>query len=264
MKDMQKTPPDVSLTIDCTGIKGLVMPLTVRNRQNGVQATVARVDMGVELSPQHKGTHMSRFIEAVEQWARPLDTASFSALLESIKTLLEARRAYVSCAFPFFVRKKSPATARDGVVAYDCRIVGQLDDAPVPHMQLEVCVPVMSVCPCSKAISAEGAHSQRAILRIGVGTQGFVWLEELIDIGESAGSSPIYTLLKREDEKFVTEAAFARPMFVEDMVRFAAQKLMEHPRITWYRVEVESQESIHGHAAFARLKSANAPANAAF
>jgi GTP cyclohydrolase I len=246
----------VRLAIDRVGIRGLELPLVVRDRAQGRQHTVARVDMGVELPSAFKGTHMSRFVEALENWGEEVNYHSVKRLLDDVKQRLKARRAYVLFCFPYFVRKQAPVSGCEGVVSYACRLTGEADEQGKTGFLLEVDVPVMTVCPCSRAISAEGAHSQRAQVRMRMRMRGFSWLEEFIDIAEQAASSPVYTGLKREDEKFVTEHAFANPAFVEDVVRAAAQELARHPQVASFRVEVESFESIHCHNAFAWIESA--------
>lgn len=253
MEDVQSGPPQVPLCIDRVGVKDLHLPLMVRDRAQGRQHTVARVDMGVELPSSFKGTHMSRFVEALENWGEELDYRSVKMLLDDVRSRLGASRAYVVFNFPYFIRKAAPASGRSGLVCYQCRLTGDIKDQK-PEFLLEVDVPVTTVCPCSKAISIAGAHGQRTIVRLAVRMRGFSWLEEFIDIAESGGSAPVYTLLKREDEKFVTEQAFANPTFVEDVVRTVAMRLAEHPQITWFRVEVESFESIHSHNAFACIE----------
>lgn len=253
MEDVQSGPPLVPLCIDRVGVKDLQLPLLVRDRAQGRQHTVATVDMGVELPSAFKGTHMSRFVEALENWGEELDYRTVKTLLEDVKKRLGANRAYVIFRFPYFVRKEAPASGSSGLVWYQCRLTGDMKDNK-PEFLLEVDVPVTTVCPCSKAISVEGAHGQRTLVRLAVRMKGFSWLEEFIEIAESGGSAPVYTLLKREDEKFVTEQAFANPTFVEDVVRTVAMRLAEHPQITWFRVEVESAESIHCHNAFASIE----------
>lgn len=253
MEDVQSGPPLVPLCIDKVGVKNLHLPVMVRDRAQGRQHTVATVDMGVELPSAFKGTHMSRFVEALENWGEELDYRSVKTLLEDVKTRLGANSAYVVFCFPYFVRKEAPASGSSGLVWYQCRLKGEMKDDK-PEFLLEVDVPVTTVCPCSKAISTEGAHGQRTVVRLAVRMRGFSWLEEFIDIAESGGSAPVYTLLKREDEKFVTEQAFANPTFVEDVVRTVALRLAEHPQISWFRVEVESFESIHCHNAFACIE----------
>lgn len=253
MADVQNGPAGVPLPIDTVGVKGLKLPLLVSDKAKGSQHTVALVDLGVDLPASFKGTHMSRFVEALQEWNEELSFKAVRRLLESMKTRLDARKAYARFSFPYFIRKAAPVSGVSGVLAYACRITGEMADSR-PEMVLEVTVPVMTVCPCSKAISVEGAHSQRTEVRLAVRMSAFFWIEECVAMAERAGSSPVYPVLKREDEKFVTEAAFAKPMFVEDVVREVARQLDAHPVITGYHIDVESQESIHGHNAFARME----------
>lgn len=253
MKDVQASPSDVSIAINRVGIKSLRLPLTVKDRERGRQSTVAEVDLAVDLPAQFKGTHMSRFVEALESWNGELDFRDFKQLVEDVRDRLDARNAHVTVRFPYFLRRPSPASGAVSTMDYACTVQGDLTGEGF-RMTMGVEVPVMTVCPCSLAISAQGAHSQRTVIRARCRSKGFVWLEELIDMAEAAGSSPVYALLKREDEKHVTEAAFANPCFVEDVVRNAAKALEDHPRITWYAVEAESFESIHNHCAFAGIE----------
>ncbi len=255
MADVQNHPAGVALNIDTVGVKGLKLPLVVSDRQKGAQHTVALVDLGVDLPAHFKGTHMSRFVEALEGWNEELSYRSIKTLLDDMNKRLLAGKAYARFSFPYFIRKRAPVSGVSGLLAYECRLTGEMKEGRLALL-LEVAVPVMTVCPCSKAISCEGAHSQRAEVRFSVRMSGLCWIEECVDMAEAAGSSPVYPVLKREDEKYVTEQAFAHPVFVEDVVREVARRLDEHPMITWYRVEVESQESIHGHNAFACLERA--------
>jgi GTP cyclohydrolase I len=252
MQDIQTHPAEVPVPIERVGVRGVSLPVVVRDRVAGRQHTVARVDLGVDLPADFKGTHMSRFIEALENFSEELDYQSLRRLLEDVRERLTARRAYICLEFPYFITKTAPDTGSVSRLRYDCRLTGELEQGG-PEVSLEVDVPVMTVCPCSKAISAQGAHSQRALVRIAVRMNGFIWIEDFVDIAEAAGSSPVYTLLKRADEKFVTERAFANPAFVEDVVRVVAQSLAGHPLVASFRVEVESFESIHAHNAFARI-----------
>ncbi len=253
MEDVQSHAPLVALNIDRVGVRELRLPLLVRDRTKGTQQTVASVDLGVDLPSAFKGTHMSRFVETLEEWNAEISYQSVRRLLLDIKQRLEARRAYARFCFPYFIKKSAPASGIPALISYQCRLTGELDDEG-QHFCLEVDVPVMTVCPCSKAISDEGAHSQRAMVRMNLRMKVFSWLEDFIDIAEASGSSAVYTLLKREDEKFVTEHAFAHPTFVEDVVRNVAQRLSEHGQVEWFSVEVESMESIHNHNAFARIE----------
>lgn len=253
MHDVQKDPADVSISIDRVGVKNLSYPLVVRNQDNGIQHTVAQVDLYVDLPSYFKGTHMSRFVEALQEWEGVLDYHSFRNLLRDVQARLEARRSHLLFRFPFFLDQKAPRTGSPGLMEYQCRFEGALEEGK-PNMYLSVEVPVMTVCPCSLAISEQGAHSQRAVIRIKARFEGMLWLEDLIQIAQGASSSPVYAVLKRADEKHVTEQSFANPKFVEDVVRSVAQQLKEHDLIKWFRAEVESFESIHKHNAYACIE----------
>jgi len=253
MEDVQKHQAAIAMPIDRVGVKGLRLPIIVRDRESGIQHTVAQVSLSVDLPAESTGTHMSRFIEALEPWSGELDYHSFRTLLDDVVVRLQAPSAHVRFVVHFFLRRPSPKSGANGLMDYTCRVDGYLKEGKL-RFTLGADVPVMTVCPCSKAISEEGAHSQRAEVRIRTRFDGFVWLEDLIEIAEKSGSCPVYSLLKREDEKFVTETAFANPTFVEDVVREAAKGLDEHEQINWYKVEVESFESIHNHSAFAVIE----------
>ena len=253
MRDIQSGPADVALCIDRVGVKNLSLPLIVKDRAKGVQHTVARVDLSVDLPAEFKGTHMSRFLEALRAMDTAMDAAGCRKLLLDLRDRLQARNSHLCFQFTYFQEQHAPATGSLALMDYACFLRGELRAGDV-HLVLGVEVPVMTVCPCSKAISDEGAHSQRAMVRIEAGCSGMLWLEDLIAIAQESGSSPVYALLKREDEKYVTEAAFANPTFVEDVVRNAAFRLQEHPKVSGFRVEVESFESIHNHSAYACIE----------
>ncbi|OEU65324.1 MAG: GTP cyclohydrolase [Desulfovibrio sp. S3730MH75] len=253
MEDVQNSPSQVAMAIDRVGVRDLTLPLVVRDRASECQHTMAKVALSVDLPAHFKGTHMSRFIEALEDWSEELDYKSFFNLLNDILRRLEARSAHAKLCFPFCLKKTSPVSGRKGFMSYDCSVEGEFVGGEL-EFTLGVKVPVMTVCPCSKAISDEGAHSQRAVVHIKTRSKGFVWLEDLIEIAEASGSSQVYSLLKREDEKYVTEKSFSNPAFVEDVVRNAANGLEKHSKISWYKVDVESFESIHNHCAFASIE----------
>ena len=254
MQDIQNGPSEVCMPIDRVGVKNLKIPLVVQDRSRGSQHTVADVDLCVDLPARFKGTHMSRFLEVISSWSQVLDYESFRELLSGIRRKLEAKRAALRFDFPYFYARRAPVSGHEFVMDFSSFLCGELAGQEI-SMTLGVEVPVMTVCPCSLAISEQGAHSQRALVRLKCGFKGLLWLEELIDIASWAGSSPVYPLLKREDEKFVTEYAFSRPAFVEDVVRKAALMLDGHKLINWYEVEVESFESIHNHSAYAKISS---------
>lgn len=245
------------LAIDRVGIKNLRLPIMVRDRTKGSQHSVAAVDLGADLPACQKGTHMSRLVEALENWREELDYQSVKALLENVCERLSARKAYASFSLTYFMTRLAPVTKIPGLMAYDCTLTGELEQGKKPVFTLKLQVPVMTVCPCSKAISDEGAHSQRSMATVAVRQRGFAWIEEFVELIESSGSSPVYSVLKREDEKSVTENAFANPCFVEDVVRNIAQRLAAHPLVSWYKVEVESYESIHAHNAYACIEACN-------
>lgn len=253
MKDVQSSSPSIALDIDCVGVRNIKLPLLVRDREHGTQHTVASVDLGVDLPSEFKGTHMSRFIEALEEWNEEVGHGPVRRLLDTTRQRLGAKRAWVRFSFPYFMTKKAPVSGIPATISYDCKLMAESSGEKLCFL-LELSVPVMTVCPCSKAISKEGAHSQRAVIHMQIRLKEFSWLEEFIEIAERSGSCAVHTLLKREDEKFVTEYAFARPAFVEDVVRAVAQEFSRHPHISWFRVEVESAESIHNHDAFAYIE----------
>ncbi len=253
MQDVQSGPSDLSLSIDRVGIKNLRFPVVVQDRANGRQNTVARVDSSVDLPGSMKGTHMSRFMQALGSWGGFLTYKSLYSLLENVCSRLDARRAHLRFSFPYFMPRQAPESGNEFLMDYDCFISGRLQDQDM-QLSIGVNVPVMTVCPCSLAISSEGAHSQRATISIQAGFNGLLWLEELIEIAQNSGSSPVYPLLKREDEKRVTEEAFSNPAFVEDVVRNVASQLESHRLVTWFEVEVESFESIHNHSAYSSIK----------
>lgn len=254
MDDIQKKQAPVPIAIDRVGIRSLRIPLTLRDKVKGTQHTVADVEMSVDLPARFKGTHMSRFVESLGGFIGDLNYKDFSNLLEALRERLGAQNAHVRLRFPYFVRRLSPQSRAESFMDYQCSVEGELIGGKT-RITLGVEVPVMTVCPCSLAISDQGAHSQRAVVRIRCRFKKFVWLEELLDLAGASGSSPVYALLKREDEKRVTEDAFDNPRFVEDVVRTAAFALRQHPEVRWFRVECESFESIHNHSAFAMIET---------
>lgn len=254
MPDIQLGPADVTMPIDRVGLKNILRPMVVKDRDRDRQHTVAKVEIGADLPARFKGTHMSRFIECLEEFSEELDYHSMKDLLIKVKRKLRAGKAYVIFDFPYFIRKKAPSSHSPGLMSYECRLTCELTEDK-PSFSMQVTVPIMTVCPCSLAICEQGAHSQRAEVRITASCSAFLWLEELIEIAEQASSSPLYSLLKREDEKKVIESAFSNPAFVEDVVRKSALALENHPLVKAFSVEVESFESIHNHSAVARIDS---------
>lgn len=260
MVDVQNSRDSRNITLDEAGIKDLLYPVTILDRERERQETVATISMSVELPHHFKGTHMSRFMEVLSRHARVFDGGTIPAILDELKSVLEARSARMTVSFPYFLEKRAPVTGVPARMDYHCSFQG-LSGPEGEDFLLTVSVPVSSLCPCSREISDYGAHNQRARITLEVrsamdqnGVPEMVWIEELVEIAEASASSPVYPLLKRADEKFVTESSYDNPVFVEDMVRNASEYLMDDSRIAWFRVTAESQESIHNHTAYARLQ----------
>jgi len=250
-------PDHRDLPIDKVGVKGLRYPITILDRDRGEQQTVASINMYVSLPREFKGTHMSRFIEVLNEHRHSIDIGHFKDMLPEIKTRLNAKSAHVEFNFPYFITKKAPVSKKEGLIDYDVTYLGSIDENDKRSMALTVKVPIQTVCPCSKEISLRGAHNQRGWVTLSVRLQKFMWLEELIELVESAGSGELYALLKREDEKYCTEYAFDHPRFVEDVVREIGAKLRDNPSVGWFRVESENMESIHNHNAYACIEMGN-------
>ncbi len=253
LKDTQSEPDFRRLAIDRVGVKSLRYPIQVRDKARDLQSTIATVALTVDLPHHYKGTHMSRFIEALNAHGPVLHVDGIRQILRALRTRLEAQRAHVHFEFPFFLEKHAPVTGAAGLMDYTVRFEATADDAGGDFM-MTVLVPVTTLCPCSKAISAAGAHNQRGQVTYSVRFLKPIWIEELIRLVESCASSELYSLLKRPDEKEVTERAYANPVFVEDLVRNIAAKSNAHSDITWYRIEAENFESIHNHNAYAMIE----------
>ena len=254
MIDVQCMPDHRELPIDKVGVKGLRYPITVLDKDQGKQRTVASINMYVNLPHQFKGTHMSRFIEILNECRGAIDIRKFREILKETKRRLDAESAYIELSFPFFFMKKAPFTESEGLVDYDVNYVGEIDENDKQTTTISLRVPISTVCPCSKEISERGAHNQRGIVTLAVRLDGFMWIEDLIRIVEKAGSGEVFALLKREDEKYCTEAAFDNPRFVEDVVREIGFRLRDDPNINWFKVESENLESIHNHNAYACIE----------
>lgn len=251
LKDTQNERDDRNIPIDRVGVKALRFPVEVRDKDGEVQRTVATVALAVDLPHHYKGTHMSRFVEVLNSHGTCLDVRSMAALPRELLGRLDAGRAHVELQFPFFRSKPAPVTGKVGMVDYEVRFeVEAAKDGEVDFV-VTVMVPVATLCPCSKAISDRGAHNQRGLVTYSVRFREPVWIEDLIALVERSASCELYSLLKRPDEKAVTETAYDNPVFVEDLVRNVAARSNAHDTITWYRVEAENFESIHNHNAYA-------------
>ncbi|MDP8256003.1 MAG: GTP cyclohydrolase FolE2 [Candidatus Alcyoniella australis] len=251
--DVASQPDERNIPIDKVGVKNVRYPIKVLDRSRGTQSTVAAFNMYVSLPHSFKGTHMSRFIEILNEHRGEISTKNFKQVLREIRHRLDAEAAHLEVEFPYFIEKQAPVSKAMGLMEYRCSIVGTLR-ADRYDVVVTVRVPVTTLCPCSKAISERGAHNQRGTVSISFRFDSLVWIEEIIELAEGSASSAVYSILKREDEKYVTEHAFDNPVFVEDVVRNVAQRLREMAHITWYAVEVENDESIHNHSAYAYVE----------
>ncbi len=252
MPDMQKSRDTRRIPIDKVGVKDISYPIVVMDKNRSFQQTVARVNMYVDLPHQFKGTHMSRFIEILDAYREKIALDKMETILEKMKEKLGATSAHLEIEFPYFIEKKAPVSGARGLMEYTCTFNASLGEEF--DFILGVKVPVTSLCPCSKELARFGAHNQRSLMTVRVRYRNFIWIEDLIEIVESCGSSQVYSMLKREDEKFVTEQAYENPRFVEDMVREATLKLSAMDNITWFSMEAENHESIHKHSAYAAIE----------
>ena len=260
MYDVQNHRDDRQIPIDKVGVCDLQYPIVVLDRQSQRQSTTAKLSMSVNLPHEFKGTHMSRFIEVLNAHRGEITMRTLPIILSELKTKLDAESAHMEVTFPYFLERNAPVSGAAGLMDYQCQFTGEANGARSDFV-LSVCVPVTSLCPCSKAISDYGAHNQRGQVTIEVRTRQaddglptLIWIEELVEVAESSASAPVYALLKRQDERHVTMQAYDNPVFVEDLVRNVALKLQSDERVAWFRVHVLNQESIHNHNAFAQIE----------
>ncbi len=260
IEDVQSRADTRRIAIDKVGIKDIYHPVRVRDRSGGDQNTIANFNMYVYLPHNFKGTHMSRFVEILHLHERELSVDSFRTMLREMVQRLDAEKGHIEMAFPYFVMKKAPVSGVQSLLDYRATLIGEVSGERIDTW-IKVVVPVTSLCPCSKKISDYGAHNQRSHVTITARITGHVWIEELIDVAESEASCEVYGILKRPDEKYVTERAYDNPKFVEDMVRDVAVRLNADERIREYVVESENFESIHNHSAYALIeRNKDAPA----
>lgn len=251
--DVQQSKDTREIAIDKVGIKDIRHPVRIREREGGDQHTVATFNMYVDLPKHFKGTHMSRFVNILNQHEREITVKSFKDMLHEVTDLLEADSGHIEMSFPYFINKKAPISGVESLMDYEVSFNGAKIGDDI-CLNIKVVVPVTSLCPCSKKISDYGAHNQRSHVTVDVCTRDFMWIEEIIDLVEEEASCELYGLLKRPDEKYVTERAYDNPKFVEDMVRDVAARLNNDDRILTYVVESENFESIHNHSAYALIK----------
>ena len=253
MKDIQNLKDNRNVDIQKVGIKNLELPLIIQRKNNSNQIVCAKARVNVSLPRDYKGTHMSRFVEVLTEWQhKNLLGVDIKGCLEKIISNLDAQSGELEFNFTYFLDKKSPVTGMSAPMSYDCSFEGRIENGDYKFI-LGVTVPVTTLCPCSKEISDNGAHNQRAMIKVKVSYDetDHVWLEDLIELIESCSSCPVYPLLKREDEKYVTEKAWDNPKFVEDVLRDTVVKLRNHPIVKEFEVDCEALESIHNHSAWA-------------
>ena len=251
--DVQGSPDTRQIAINQVGIKSVRHPVRVADKSAGVQHTIANFNMYVYLPQHFKGTHMSRFLEILNGYEREISVESFEDMLRQMVEKLEAESGYVEMSFPYFINKTAPVSGVQSLMDYEVTFTGEIDKGEY-RQTMKVVVPVTSLCPCSKQISDYGAHNQRSHVTITARTNSFVWIEEVVRMAEEQASCEVYGLLKRPDEKYVTERAYDNPKFVEDMVRDVAAVLNKEKRIDSYVVESENFESIHNHSAYALIE----------
>ncbi|NPU83623.1 MAG: GTP cyclohydrolase I FolE2 [Syntrophaceae bacterium] len=253
MIDVQNQHDHRKIDIRKVGVKGIKYPIIVLDKALGTQQVNATISMYVNLPHHFKGTHMSRFVEILNEFRGRINIRTFHVILEKVREKLRAESAHMEISFPYFIEKTAPVTGAKSLMEYSCTFCGQNGGGRSDFL-VSVVVPVNTVCPCSKEISNRGAHNQRSMVTVKVRFRKFFWIEDLIRIVEESGSGEVYSLLKRPDEKFVTEKAYENPMFVEDVVRNVAMQLNRIDNFTWYSVEAENFESIHNHSAYAYLE----------
>lgn len=253
LQDKQSERDHRELRIDKVGVRGLRFPIQIRDKERALQNTIATIGMYVDLPKEFKGTHMSRFVEVLNAHGNVVHVENITDILYAMQQKLKSDTAHLEMEFPFFLVKKAPVTGREGVMDYTARFDATACGKEIDFV-LGVQVGVTTLCPCSRAISKYGAHNQRGTVTVQVRSRKAIWIEDLIAIVESSASSELYSLLKRQDEKAVTERAYENPVFVEDLVRNVVVKLNAHPDVTWYKVEAENFESIHNHNAYASIE----------
>lgn len=253
MVDVQNLKDHRNINIQKVGVKGIKYPIIVLDKANGTQHVNADINMYVNLPHHFKGTHMSRFVEILNEYRGQINIKTFRKILCKMKEKLNAESAHIEIRFPYFVEKTAPVSGAKSLMEYQCSFCGE-NTGEKDEFLVGISVPVTTACPCSKEISNGGAHNQRSTVSVRLKFEKFFWIEDIIRLVEESASSEIFSLLKRTDEKYVTEQAYENPMFVEDVVRTIAEKLNNTPNFTWYSVEAENMESIHNHSAYACIK----------
>ena len=253
LTDIQKERDHRELCIDKVGVRNLRFPIRIRDKAHAHQETIATIGMFVDLPKHFKGTHMSRFLEVLNAHGNVVHVENIPDILTAMQDKLDSQTAHLEMDFPFFLEKAAPVTGKTGLMDYGARFDATANGKEINFL-LEVRAHVTTLCPCSKAISQSGAHNQRGRVTVQLRSDETIWIEDVIALIEASASSELYSLLKRPDEKHVTERTYENPVFVEDLVRNVAQRLNAHPHVTWYKVEAENFESIHNHNAYACIE----------
>lgn len=253
MVDVQNQKDHRNINIKKVGVKEIKYPIIVLDQVNGTQHVNATINMYVDLPHHFKGTHMSRFVEILNDYRGQINIKTFQTILEKVKERLDAQSAHMEIEFPYFIEKTAPVSGAKSLMEYRCRFCGENSGDKYDFL-LGITVPVTTVCPCSKEVSDMGAHNQRSIVNLKLRFKRFFWIEDVIRLVEASASGEVYSLLKRVDEKYVTEKGYQNPMFVEDVVRSVAENLNKDDNFTWYSVEAENFESIHNHSAYAYVE----------
>ena len=253
MVDVQSSHDKRNIPLQKVGVKNLKYPVSVLDKVHRTQQTVADINLFANLPHHYKGTHMSRFIEVFNRHAEDITMPTFLTMLDNVRGALEAETAFAEVTFPYFIKKEAPVSGQTSMMNYTCKFLGEVGEAKRDFI-VGIEAMVNTLCPCSKEISARGAHNQRGVVRVQLKLGPFFWIEDIIDIIESSASSGLYTLLKREDERYVTEHAYDNPVFVEDLVREVCIGIERLNSFPWFSVEAENMESIHTHDAYAYLE----------
>ncbi len=256
LADVQANPDRRRVPIAKVGVQNIRFPIAVRDRQRTAQHTVGQIDMSVDLPERFKGTHMSRFMEILNQYDGEISVEALPLILRTMRKRLGARNAHLGVRFPYFMAKQAPVTGSSGLASYDCAF--EASSGSEDDFKLVVNVPVTTLCPCSREISARGAHNQRGVVTVEVRFDGELWIEEVVELVDASASCGLYPVLKRADEKWVTERAYDNPRFVEDLVREVTLRLRAINHISWFRIRVVNHESIHEHDAYAVVEEASA------
>jgi GTP cyclohydrolase I len=252
LADVQANPDGRRVPIAKVGVRNIRFPVAVKDRANVARHTVATIDMSVDLPHHFKGTHMSRFMEILNSHDGEISVEALPAILRTMRKWLNAATAHLRISFPYFMEKRAPITRAPGLLSYDC--VFDASSGAEDDFVLTVKVPVTTLCPCSREISTRGAHNQRGTVTVEVRFDGELWIEDLVELVDESASCDLYPVLKRSDEKWVTERAYDNPRFVEDLVREVTLRLRALTKVTWFRVHVVNYESIHEHDAYAEVE----------